>query len=106
MAFRRVDHPAAALTGGGGGIDVVVPVVTPPKPRIAPAPTAKHPAVPLGAQSNATSLVSIEQAATLAGVARRTIYYWIAKRLIRTQRVASGRIRIERESLFKQEPAA
>jgi len=99
MAIRRVDHPTAAggpvanRETGTSERGVRISTTVPVQLGQAHAPDGDSTAPP--------SLVSIEQASKLAGVARRTIYYWIERGLVRTVRVASGRIRIERDSLFR-----
>jgi excisionase family DNA binding protein len=45
-------------------------------------------------------LVSIEQARSIAGVTRRTIYNWLALGKIDYTRTAGGRVRIYAETLF------
>jgi excisionase family DNA binding protein len=47
------------------------------------------------------SLVSIEEAAEIVGVSRRTIYNWLADRKIEAVRTAGGAIRVYEDTLFK-----
>lgn len=47
--------------------------------------------------------VSIVQACRVAGVSRRTIYNWIAKRQVDYVRTAGGAIRIFEDSLFRKD---
>jgi excisionase family DNA binding protein len=46
--------------------------------------------------------VSIQDAAKLAGVSRRTIYNWLRSGKIEACRVASGKLRIFTDSLWRQ----
>ena len=45
--------------------------------------------------------VTIETAAALAGVSRRTIYNWLRAGRLEYVRTAGGRVRIEPDSLFR-----
>lgn len=45
--------------------------------------------------------VSIAQAMQIAGVSRRTIYYWIAAGKLSYRRTAGGQIRIREASLWR-----
>jgi excisionase family DNA binding protein len=47
------------------------------------------------------SMVSIEEAAALTGVSRRTIYNWLADGKIEAVRTAGGAIRVYEDTLFK-----
>ena len=49
-----------------------------------------------------TRLVNIVQACELAGVSRRSIYYWIEAGKVKTVRTAGGRLRIYADSLFRR----
>jgi len=51
--------------------------------------------------NNRKELITIAHACHLAGVSRRTIYNWIKGNKVDYTRVASGNIRIVRDSLFK-----
>lgn len=63
-------------------------------PRIVNGP---YVVVPAGARA----LLSINDAATFAGVSRRTIYYWIAHKRVETLKLASGARRVFRDSLLQ-----
>lgn len=78
MAFRRISTPVAQ---------------TPTQePGAGASPTLA---------SHAPALLTVDAAAALAGVSRRTIYNWIAKGLVQTKTLASGRQRVVTASLFK-----
>lgn len=47
--------------------------------------------------------LTIDQAADIMGVARRTIYNWIETGKLRYRRTAGGSIRIYRASLFQDD---
>lgn len=62
-----------------------------------------------GADWGPNDLVTIQQAATLVGVSRRTIYNWMHAGKLTVVRTVSGRIRIVRAELLREqvvEPAA
>lgn len=46
--------------------------------------------------------VTIQRAASLTGVSRRTIYYWIAAGKVEYVRTAGGSIRVFVDTLWKQ----
>ena len=48
---------------------------------------------------NGQPTVTIEQARSLTGVSRRTIYNWMAKNQVQFVRTSGGRVRILRDSL-------
>ena len=47
-------------------------------------------------------VVNIAQACAIAGVSRRTIYYWIANGKAQAIRTAGGRLRIYADSLWRK----
>lgn len=53
--------------------------------------------------SNEDRWVSIDEAAKIVGVCRRTIYNWIEQGLLQTRKIASGRQRIKVSSLWRTE---
>lgn len=53
---------------------------------------------------NERELLNINDAAKFAKVSRRTIYHWIKNNKIEYERVASGRYRIYKDTLYYQDP--
>lgn len=48
--------------------------------------------------------VTIKEAMQIAGVARRTIYHWMAKHKVEFVRTAGGGVRIYVDTLLKEQP--
>lgn len=69
-----------------------------PAPKPLRAKHLAHPADPAPAR-----WLTIDEAADLAKVSRRTIYYWFSKGKLVTCRTAGGGLRIEAESLFRED---
>lgn len=53
-------------------------------------------------QPEVGDVVTVQRAADLAGVCRRTIYHWIKSGKVETIKTAGGRVRILRRTLFRQ----
>lgn len=54
------------------------------------------------AEHKGREVVSIDEACAIVDVCRRTIYNWIASKKVEYIRVASGKIRIYRDTLFRK----
>lgn len=50
-----------------------------------------------------SQLLTINQAADLIRVSRRTIYHWIKNGLVQTVIIASGNLRVKKDSLFRKQ---
>lgn len=49
------------------------------------------------------TLLTVNEAAEAVGVSRRTMYVWIAKKIVQIRRVASGKIYVYEDTLFSKE---
>lgn len=65
-------------------------------------PDSPPPSQPIPATLD--GLITVNQAAGLARVSRRTIYLWVQQGKLRTKRTVGGGLRIDRQSLFHDAP--